>query len=149
MTIVCKEEDDYVRERPRWVAELSNGETIYQDDDRPGVVLPGAWLRLKDYLQENHLSIRQLWLQFRTNRIQIGEPNAAGYLLARMAFGIMSSDGEMEQFDGLVVGVYIEKSDDIWAYTFKLPELSLVHFPEKRPFDPHAANFIDNRTIAA
>lgn len=36
---VCKVDDDYVYDRPRWVAELSNGDTIYADDeDRKSVV---------------------------------------------------------------------------------------------------------------
>ena len=48
---VAKQLDSYVNQygdkNPMWIAELSNGETIYQDDGRPNAVPESAWARLK------------------------------------------------------------------------------------------------------
>ena len=56
MSFVSKSIDTYVNvygdSHPMWIAKLSNGETIYQDDGRPEVEPASAWLRLKDYCDQ-------------------------------------------------------------------------------------------------
>ncbi len=50
MNFVCKEYDKYLTEFSEknaiWFVTLSNGETVYQDDDRPNIEPSSAWLRL-------------------------------------------------------------------------------------------------------
>ena len=50
---LSKEMDAYIRvyadNNPLWIATLSNGETIYQDDGRPNVKPLSAWSRVKKY----------------------------------------------------------------------------------------------------
>lgn len=58
-------EDTWVHST-RWVVELSNGETVWQDDGRPGIE-DSAWIRLKNYCEYHGLSIKNLRLQFRNN----------------------------------------------------------------------------------
>lgn len=77
--IVCKQEDDFIFEQPRWIAHLSNGEKVYKDDGRPGVEPPQAWLRLANYCRQNQLSVIQLTLQFRSHHENPLPSNADGY----------------------------------------------------------------------
>ena len=46
--------------RVRWIASLSNGETIFEDRISG---LPPAWIRLAQYIKENKLSITNLRAQ--------------------------------------------------------------------------------------
>jgi len=93
--IVCKHEDDYVRELQLdkrtaiWVAELTNGETVYQDDYRPGVSPHSAWLRLASYLRgQEGLGIRKLYLKFRSNiHRNILPEDAEGYFFCKSILG--------------------------------------------------------------
>jgi hypothetical protein len=118
---------------------------VYQDDERPGVEPPSAWLRLRHHLAATGFRIKQMWLQFRTNRVQIGLPYADGYLFSNMSFGLLSEKGRSEWHSGFVVGVYSEAHGELWAYTFKVPELSLLCHPEKREIDFDSEKFINNR----
>jgi hypothetical protein len=142
---VCTQDDEYVRERPRWTVELSNGDVVYQDDDRPGVEPASAWLRLRSHLAATGLRIRAMWLQFRSNRVRVGPEYADGYFFANMAFGVLQFNGRQEWRRGFVVGVYSEPHGELWAYTFKVPELALLCHPERRDLDPADEKFIDNR----
>ena len=45
----------YADSNPIWIVKLSNGETVYQDDGRPDVEPESAWLRLKQYCEDNNL----------------------------------------------------------------------------------------------
>ncbi len=65
----------------RWVASLSNGETIFEDKiegKKP------AWTRLKQYVKENNLQITQLRHQITRNKSHCGnsivKKNADGYV---------------------------------------------------------------------
>ena len=46
---VCKQMDDWLSDRAElqaiWIADLTNGETIFQDDNRPGEEEWMAWRR--------------------------------------------------------------------------------------------------------
>lgn len=59
MTFVTKSADEFVPAN-RWIASLSNGETVY-DDTRPN--MPPAWIRLAEYVKENSLAITSLRAQ--------------------------------------------------------------------------------------
>lgn len=106
---VCKSEDDFVFERPRWIAHLSNGEKIIQDDGRPGVNPPQAWLRLKEYCRQNSLSMVNLTLQFRSHHEAPLPTNAwAYYFINKIAavqggptlgfylIGVVGEDGKLK-----------------------------------------------------
>lgn len=56
MVEVCRRVSNTVPKN-RWIASLSNGETIFEDRS-PG--LPPAWERLAQYVKENDLSITRL-----------------------------------------------------------------------------------------
>lgn len=60
----------------RWMASLSNGETIYEDErtDLP----KRAWERLKEYIKEQNVSITNLRLQRGADIIEV-PANQKGY----------------------------------------------------------------------
>lgn len=131
---VCKVDDDYVYDRPRWVAELSNGDTIYADDDRPGVEPSSAWQRLRTYCTEGHHHIVRLWVQFRSNRILIEPENAPGYFCMRNSFGVW---GEDESYQAYIIGPY-DGDGKANLVRYKTPELAPLdgEVREVMPDDP-------------
>src|ERR1044072_5951102 len=77
---LCKNPyDEFIAEKLRWFVKLSNGEIIYQDDDRPGESEPKTWIRLKKYVEENDLSIISFHIQFISHIEEVAPPGAAGY----------------------------------------------------------------------
>jgi hypothetical protein len=50
-------------QRNLWIAQLSDGQTVYSDDDNPAHETSSAWLRLKQFLSETGLKIEQLSLE--------------------------------------------------------------------------------------
>jgi hypothetical protein len=131
---VCKEEDDFIRQQEldrgeaHWVAELSNGETIYQDDSRPGESPPQAWFRLASYLKGTAgLRIVSLGLRFRTNRLKSILPaNSDGYFFSRSAIGFLHQAGTL----GFFMMGYLQK-DKVMVSRWKVPELLLISEEER------------------
>lgn len=76
--------DLFICNNPMWLAKLSNGSVVYQDDDRPGEIEPSAWIRLQEYLIENNLTIIGLGLRFKTNQFWLPE-NKDGYFFCKVA----------------------------------------------------------------
>ena len=126
---VCFEDDEYVRDRFRWVATLSDGRVAYGDDDRPGVMPGDSWHRLKAYCLENGLWVEDLALQFRSHIIPIPY-SEDGYYLARTVCGVY---GEPHTFSGCVAGPVA--GDRIEIVEFLVPELEPIRH-ETRPLDP-------------
>ncbi len=120
---VCKTDDEYVRERVRWVIDLSNAERIYQDDDRPGVYPRSAWERLRLYCYENKVFIVNMYLQFRSNVVNCLPTNAPAYFFSHQVIGVFGSD--------ITIGCYLvghvnENSETVRVQQWKTPELILL-----------------------
>lgn len=131
---LCKEENDYTRSfaegTTRWVCQLNNGETIYQDG-----YTPNTWLRLKKYCEENFLYIISMYVHFRTHRIDLPE-NKEGYFF-RQAAGMLLTDTQTQQF--YLVG-YIE-NDKLHVIKYRVPELIKIS-KEVRSIDDHLNSII-------
>lgn len=121
---VCKSEDDFVFERPRWIAHLSNGERIIQDDGRPGVNPPQAWLRLKEYCRQNSLSVVNLTLQFRSHHEAPLPANAEAYYFINKVAAV---------YGGPTLGFFLvgalTEDGKLRVQHWKVPEL--VYFGEE------------------
>lgn len=79
----------------RWVAKLSNGENIYQDDFRTYDNFSderrySTWTRLRYYCYDNNLYIVGMLLQFRSNVQHLPE-NAEGYYFCKSILGSLAS----------------------------------------------------------
>lgn len=139
-TQVCTVDDAYVRDRMRWVVVLSNGETVYEDDGRPGLEEPSAWKRLKTYCCEKKIYIVEMWLQFRSNRVMVEPRNADGYFLTKSAFGVW---GNKETFHAYVAGVLVDGF--VKTVKWKIPELVALE-NQVREADPDSPMLISKIT---
>lgn len=89
MVYVTKKVDENVPPN-RWIASLSNGETIFEDC-KPDE--PIAWERLASYVVENDLSITQLRVQFQ-NGSEVKLPaKQEGYLQKKKVWSTGSVGG--------------------------------------------------------
>lgn len=116
---LCTIPDEFIEEKSRWVATLSNNFKVYQDDDRPGEEIASAWLRLQRYCEIGKVSIISLHLQFRSNIIHPLPQNAKGYFFSNK---IVQFVGGKEPFKFFVLGS-VDDKDVITTQTFKIPEL--------------------------
>jgi hypothetical protein len=89
---VCKIDDEFIRDSLRWIVNLNNGDTIYQDDDRPGIEPRSAWVRLKRYCEAHGLYIVRMRIQFRSNAVEVGVSDARGYYFARTAMAVWGEE---------------------------------------------------------
>ncbi len=90
--LAFKATDPYVCDH-RWIASLSNGETVFMNAI-PGQ--PSAWYRLRQYVLANKLAISQLRLQAYGHLVQC-EPNQQGYwFMQRMSRYILINDSPPE-----------------------------------------------------
>lgn len=123
--MICKEIDLFIVGNPMWVARLSNGETVYQDDYRPDYEESSAWIRLSQYISINKLKIVNLGLRFKTNQFWM-EPDKPGYFFSKVAGATWGDDNTFHYYKiGYIDGNMVKT----WQYT--LPELTLFHMNEK------------------
>ena len=87
----------YADSNPIWIVKLSNGETVYQDDGRPDVEPESAWLRLKQYCEDNNLHITNMKLKNRSNQVDLGSDHD-GYFFCKVAGSFMFSGGTNHSF---------------------------------------------------
>ena len=140
---VCKQEDEFTIEQMRWLADLSNGETILQDDNRPGTDPPQAWLRLAEYCRQQNAHVVNLRLQFRSHHESPLSYNAPAYFFARK-IGAMAFSGQTEavnQDHFYLIGEAIPDKDTVRIYHFKVPEIILVD-TEERPLSVIKPHFL-------
>jgi hypothetical protein len=137
---VCTVVDDFIRDKVRWVAVLSNGEIVYEDDGRPGEDPPSAWIRLREYCSANVLFINNMRLQFRSHIVPVGEGYDAFYFV-KSVFGVMGSDSV-----GAYIAGYLDRDGLVHVKRWRTPELVEIG-SETRVFDPESLSVITRRPI--
>jgi hypothetical protein len=135
--MVTTQEDDFTFEKARWLAHLSNGEIVIQDDGRPNVDPPQAWLRLSDYCRQNNLNIVKLTLQFRSHIEDPLPENAEGYFFVNKIATVQGGP----QINFFMVG-HLE-GEQVHIQQWKLPELILCGY-ETRSVDKIGLSLIRN-----
>ena len=130
---LSKEYDSYINvyadNNPIWIATLSNGETIYQDDGRPNVEPKSAWSRLKIYCEKNGLHIKNLKVKNRSHLEDVGS-DYDGYFFCKGARGFL--------FDGLTLHTFvigILEGEKLRVKRWRLPELIADSFEERDPYE--------------
>ena len=131
---ICNHEDDFIFEKPMWIALLSNGEKVYQDDGRPNLEDYSAWIRLRSYLKETKLKITSLYFRFRSNIVYLLPENAEGYYFSNGVIGQLSSDFSINLFVCGEINGNIARIRNI-----KIPEL-LVMSEEDRIIEDFSIN---------
>jgi len=118
MNELCTQPDEFLEEKAIWIATLTDGTKVYQDDDRPGVSEPSAWIRLGRYLKEHGLGIVEMELRFRSHVIPLPK-DAPGYYFARGIKRDAAAGSVNEHF--LCAGVQI--GDTVVYGWFRAPAL--------------------------
>jgi|TARA_R100001163_G_scaffold61502_1_gene51554 hypothetical protein len=130
---VSKELDTYISiysdSNPIWIATLSNDEVIYQDDGRPDVEPASAWLRMKQYCEENDLHITNMKVRNRSH-IEDAGSNYDGYFFCKGAGALMFGDFTVHTFN---IGVL--ENGKLRVRTWRLPELIPERFEERDPYE--------------
>jgi hypothetical protein len=132
-TRVSLSSDDFVRELEEdrgqaiWLAHLSDGSTVYQDDGRPGASPPSAWLRLQTFLLERpDLRILGFSLRFRDNFHRMVVGASPTYFFRKAISAVV---GSSERADFILIGT-IENAI-IKLTRWKVPELILMGVEER------------------
>jgi hypothetical protein len=130
--MICTEEDNFTIERMRWLADLSDGRTVLQDDGRPGLEPYQAWLRLKEFCRQTGISVVNLRLQFRSHIEAPLPDNAPAYFFSHKAGALMSS-GEPTHTDLFyLIGYLIPEKEAVYIEHYLAPAIILVE-TETRP----------------
>ena len=118
---VSKRLDSYVNvygdNNPMWIVELSNGETVYQDDDRPGIEPPSAWKRLKIYCDAHDVHVVKMNVKNRSHMENVGEGDD-GYFFCKSAGAFLFGDETIHSF---VVGKL--KDGKLFTRKWRMPEV--------------------------
>tara|TARA_Y100000310_G_scaffold271078_1_gene285370 strand:+ start:48 stop:467 length:420 start_codon:yes stop_codon:yes gene_type:complete len=133
--MLCTNGDDkFLREKTIWIVELSNGISVFQDDDRPGIAPASAWLRLKKYVEENSLFIAKLSIKFRSHTKKL--PAAEQYHFAKGVGCLVGSEPDDYYIFGLLSsGVLTRKK-------FKVPEIILAEKTVVTDLDKYGPHMI-------
>lgn len=92
MSVVVTKKVDETVPKSRWIASLSNGETIYEDhkkDEGP------AWERLARYVEQEGVSITNLRVQFESGRMINLPAGQEGYIQKKKAWISSGAGGVM------------------------------------------------------
>lgn len=132
--MITLKEDNYTRsrflEKTRWEADLSDGSTCIEDNDRPEFSERSAWLRLKHYLKEKKLNIVNLKIRFRDNVIYPVPPHAPAYMIRDGAM----CDWNVQITKGLlIVGFLDNKEKKVHTQAFVTPELNRLYSEWRDP----------------
>lgn len=134
--MICTEYDSFLKQKDKtvWIVELEHeigqGDCIvYQDDDRPGLDEPKAWLRLKQFLKEDlEFAVKRYGVMFRDHiewlpieyPYAFDIPNRGGIYFS---YGFSGDMFDAHTANYYVLGVV--EGDNIHKYWYRVPELIL------------------------
>lgn len=138
-------EDDYLRElyfeKPRLVIKLNTGETIYDDDERPGRDPASFWIRLKDFLDKREfVKIDEILLQFRSNVISPLPKKSKGYFFRKGLLANISGEG---RWNFWCLG-YVD-SNKLIISKYYIPSLTLMESEERDINEENGRTIIWNK----
>jgi hypothetical protein len=108
--------------KPVWIANLSNGEVLYQEDYN-GEDEPIAWLRLKKKIESEGLKIENFGLKYCDNEVWLGP--AEGYYFTNGAAAYMHGPTFYLKNIGKI------ENNKLKVRTYRCPELLLVDEDER------------------
>jgi hypothetical protein len=137
------EDNEWVRNRPRWVAELPGGVYVYMDDGRDASQIQSAWSRLAAYVKAEGVPIIGMRVQYGPT-VQWLPGGQSGYFFCRMALGFAGVVGADATFDGFVAG-YV-KNGRLLVSKYLLPTMQVMS-EESREIDTTSPCLILNQPI--
>ncbi len=136
--------DEYLQERyenkPRWQVVLSNGQTVYQDDERYG---ESSWRLLRTWLLLNEgIQIVSMFVGFRDNVHSLPD-NADGYFFRN---SVMASFDKWEKHSFIIgtlshIDVHGVNQPELTVWKYDLPEMICMG-EEKREIDTAGESLI-------
>lgn len=135
-------ENKYERQA-HWYVTLSNGQTVYQDDENPIYNEHSAWLRLKKYVESNNLAITSMFVKFRSHVVCVfnNTDNVDGVFFRHSALG---SWGNPKTTLFYVIGVVKNSELRVWKY--QVPEIEIFG-TETRPIEDSLESIIWNANL--
>jgi len=136
---LCRKPDQFLEDKTSWIAYLSDGSKVYQDDYRPGEEIESAWARLKKFTDENDLKIKNIKIRFRSHTLEV--PTSGEYHFKK---GVGCFVG-MQEDHFYIFGVKRRSPDGkeyikrIW---YKVPELVITKKSVLK--DEEMKKFIEN-----
>jgi hypothetical protein len=119
---LCYKEDDFLIEKCYWIVKLTNGELVYQDDNRPGLSVSSAWKRLGLFLRENiDIKIESISLKYCSHIVNFPQhENEPIYFYSN---GVMQSQGVPSSSSGYHIVGWLINENEVICNWFKKPEL--------------------------
>ena len=114
---LCVKRDDFIWDKVVWIATLDHDIEVWQDDGREGLEEPNAWIRLKNYIEENNDYIRKFELKFRSHMISL--PKSKAYYFTK---GILGSTAMKNNIHYANAG-FLRDDNKIEVSWYKIPEL--------------------------
>lgn len=118
-----------VRERPMWIAGLSNGLTVYQSDNNPSLKNSNSWLGLKEYCELNNTHVTDMFLRFRDHTEEIGR-NREGFFFIKSVLANIT--GYTQEF--YHTGVVQKEEKHLHVVQWIIPEI-IPFKSDVRPID--------------
>ena len=114
---LCRQRDRFIEDQVIWVVDLSNGETIFQDDAREDCDPPSAWLRLTEYVKQENLKITRMRLRYWDNIVFLPD-GADGYYFSKGA-----SFDSVSGISGEFYNAGTLEGEEVKVYKYSIPEL--------------------------
>jgi hypothetical protein len=130
---LCFIPDDFIAEKVQWIATLSDGTSVYQDDNRPGEKQPIAWLRLASYIKDKQkelgeFGIEKLQIKFWNHIEEAAPSNALAYYWIN---GVEAFSGATRTYYQYVVGSVVANSEKLQIIKWLVPEILPLEYEER------------------
>jgi len=130
----------------RWIAHLSDGKRVYQDDFRQYPEFEdersySTWVRLRDFCKKENIDIVGMTIQFRTNRDFLPE-NADGYYFCKSVMGGFGMEQNIHYF---VAGCV--RDGKIFVKKWQVPELIVMSEEEREIKENDLCLILRNKNV--
>jgi len=123
---LCLIEDLFLEDKPIWTCVLSNGLTVYQDDERPGIAETCAWKRLGKYVKDNGLDIVGMYIKFRSHTEEVRpscDQTVAGFYFSYAIIKSFNETVERKHYTCGLLVVNEENESNLKYDWFLVPEI--------------------------
>lgn len=131
--------DSFIEDKDEtiWIATLSDGRKVYQDDNRPEFEEKRAWVRLQEYCRENNVYVRMMTIKFRSHQ-EDSEVSDEGIFFRK---GVLGNWGSAKTLQYYLIGPIREGK--IHVKKWRIPEI-IIEEEEVRDIEGNEDGIIWN-----